>query len=155
MSDEIFCDRCQKRIEHGDWGNCDYCEDDLCIDCAGHWNELPENDEHGDSVCDRCFAALGYTTSQLPPSAVDESFTNETDNVCRDVLAKIYDLAESGYDTIMGIHLQWVDAGEPEGDIVPYPHIFEVIKNVIERWRSGGDDAIEDLIDEPPASHVP
>ena len=56
MSNEIFCDRCKKRIDLDDWGNCDYCEDDLCIDCAGRWNELPENDEHGGSVCDRCFA---------------------------------------------------------------------------------------------------
>jgi hypothetical protein len=51
---DMFCDRCGKDISEEFYdlgGNCTYCGDNLCAECAGEWNDYGE--------CEKCQQPAG------------------------------------------------------------------------------------------------
>jgi hypothetical protein len=53
---DILCDRCGNNADfYGKGGRCHECGDELCIDCAGSWNEID-----GFDLCDRCNKEVNY-----------------------------------------------------------------------------------------------
>jgi hypothetical protein len=50
----MFCDRCGKDISAEFYdlgGNCAYCGDNLCAECAGEWSDYGE--------CEKCQQSTG------------------------------------------------------------------------------------------------
>jgi hypothetical protein len=66
----IICDRCGKDITmefYKNGGNCTYCGEDLCADCAAGWNEFGE--------CRKCSEEENNMT--MPSSAARAKYTRK------------------------------------------------------------------------------